>query len=203
MRGNRREEDTWLYKNVSSSFLLLVGVAFSLLIVISDNLFFKFGNFFFLLFLCGYLGKRVRVIRSLLLFLSILFFNLLAPVGEVILRIFTFPITKDALRSGCNKALNILSLMYLSRIVIRDNLNFGSGIGQLIGRMFSFIVSFGEVKGRVNVRNLFESIDSIFLDVYERKEESRASFVSQGTFWGYLVVIGVFLINFGFMRFLG
>ncbi len=202
MERKSAEEGTWLDRNVSSSFLLLAGLLFSLMIVIERSLCLKCLQLLFLFLVNVLLRKQLRVVNKLILALFIVFFNLLSPAGEVILKIFSFPVTRDALRVGMGKALNIVCLIYLSKIVVRDDIMFPGEIGRLIGRTFGFFSRLSSYRGRISVKRLFQDLDEVFLTVYEERADGNTYVRRENSFLGIFVIGVIFLLNLVFLYFL-
>ncbi len=202
MKKKSAEEGTWLDRNVSSSFLLCSGFLFSLIIIMERNLYIKAGQFLFLVLASVLLNKPLGILNKLVLFFFIVVFNLLSPAGKIIVRVFSFPITMDALKIGIEKALNIVSLFYLSKIVVRDDILFPGQIGRLIGRTLGFFTRLTTYWKGLKVKDLFKDIDEVFITVYGEDPIASRSSRGKNSPLGIFVIGIIFLLNLLFLYFL-
>jgi len=183
-----RGDGAWLYNNVSSPFLFLSGFLFAIAIIFQRNLIFKTVEFVIILMLLILLKKSIKLFISTILFLAIVFFNALSPAGRVLYRIGRFVITKDALELGIKKGLDIVSLFYLSKIIIRRDLILPGKIGMVLGRAFVYLNLLFENREKLDIREPIKSIDQIMLDVYNSSIVVNKRNSSRTTVKGALVL---------------
>ncbi|MBQ6674199.1 MAG: hypothetical protein IJM77_06245, partial [Spirochaetia bacterium] len=65
---------------------------------------------------------RIKLLTPLIITACITFFNLLNPVGKVLFRIGSFPITATALGIGLRKGLILWDMVLFSKLIISRNL---------------------------------------------------------------------------------
>jgi hypothetical protein len=111
-------------------------------------------------------GKRIKLLYFAIMVVSITFFNLLTPVGEVLFTVVGLPVTRGALEQGLLKSLAILGLVFISLTVVGRGLRFPGRFGGLVAKVFHYFEQILEGKGRVSARHLVRSIDDILVRLY-------------------------------------
>ncbi len=77
-------------------------------------------------------GRKFRIIPGLIVLSAVLFAHILMPLGEVLFRIFDFPVTRGAIELGLEKGLSIVALVYLSRFAVSKELQLPGLAGKLL-----------------------------------------------------------------------
>ncbi len=111
-------------------------------------------------------GKRIRWLYFLLLAASITAFNLLSPLGRVLVRIGPLPVTRGALGSGLTKALTIVGLVFVSLFTVSRNLSLPGRFGAFLGRSFYYFERLYAEKKRIRRQHVWEDVDAILARVF-------------------------------------
>ena len=196
MTVKRRGDDAWLYNNVSSPFLFLSGFLFAVAVIFQRNLLFKAVELTVILLLLILFKKSIKLFISTILFLAIVFFNCLSPAGKVLYRIGNFAITRDALELGIKKGLDIVSLFYLSKLIIRRDLILPGKIGLVLSRAFVYLNLLFENREKLDIREPVKSIDQIMLNVFNRSIVMNKRNTSRTTVKGALVLLSFLFVSF-------
>ncbi len=127
-------------------------------------------------------GKRIRWGYFVIMVASITFFNLLAPVGRIIVEIGPLRITEGALRQGAFRGLAIVGLVFISLFAVQPDLKLPGTFGGMLGRVFYYFESILETRRRVSARQLVESVDEILMELYPpaASVEDRAAGAAAG-----------------------
>lgn len=122
-------------------------------------------------------GKRIRWGYFVIMVASITFFNLLAPLGRIILEIGPLRITEGALQQGAFRGLAIVGLVFISLFAVRPDLKLPGTFGGMLGRVFYYFERILETRRRISAKRLVESIDEILMELYppESSVEDRVT----------------------------
>ena len=107
--------------------------------------------------------RRVKILPSILIVLSITFFSLLTPTGEVLLTIGSFKITESSLLLGLRRSGILCGMVFFSRIIVNSNMKFGGKIGNKLTEVFYFLNKLTEEKLLLKKGHIIESIDERLL----------------------------------------
>ncbi len=145
---------------------------------------------------------RIRLLPSIIILVSILFFNMLNPSGRVFITIGAFRITEGALEFGLKKAGVLLSMVFISQYSVSKDLHIKGRIGYFISMMFYFFEELTENKTHFNVKEPIKSIDTILLAVYKKdfnqKESEKHTAENQNALVWLLYVIPI-IISYGLL----
>ena len=119
-----------------------------------------------------YTGKKFRPLPALILLASVTAAALLVPYGQVMFRLFGFPITSGALKMGVSRGILLLGLLYLSKFSVRRGLVFPGKLGAGIGKIFYYFQRFSQSKNRISLKDLPGSLDALLISVSENQEAS-------------------------------
>ncbi|MFW5815109.1 MAG: hypothetical protein ACOC6J_12135 [Spirochaetota bacterium] len=119
-------------------------------------------------------GKRIRWGYFLIMVSSITFFNLLTPVGRVLLEVGPLPVTAGALEQGLLKGFTIVGLVFISLFAVRPDLRLPGTLGGVLGRLFFYFERVLDTRKRVSAKRLVASVDEILLDLYPPTEAGAA-----------------------------
>ncbi len=112
-------------------------------------------------------GKKIKWLYFVVMVSSVTFFNLLTPMGRVLVSAGPFAITEGALRNGVMKGLTIIGLVFISLFSIRPELKLPGRLGGLLVRLFYYFERIVETKRRkLEARRLIGSIDDILDSLY-------------------------------------
>ncbi|WP_245540134.1 hypothetical protein [Sediminispirochaeta bajacaliforniensis] len=164
-----------------NKFRFMAGVLLIPAFVFQQSLFFRIIQVVLLIVYSLLLGRRFRFLPNIALLLGVTAANLLTPVGEVLFRIGTFPVTSVALVQGLMRALLFIGLVYLSRSSISASLALPGKGGALVARTlyyFEKIIDFdppAKEKGFwYALTHLGKRLDQILLFCFEEADESPA-----------------------------
>jgi heptaprenyl diphosphate synthase len=111
-------------------------------------------------------GKKIKWLYFVIMVASITFFNLVSPLGELLVQVGPFMITQGALREGLTKGFTVVGLVFISLFSIRPDLQLPGRLGGLIGRVFYYFERIIDGKRRIEPRRLIASIDTVLEELY-------------------------------------
>ncbi len=194
-------EDTWFCKNVSSSFLFIAGLVFSVSVILQKNLILKTGQFLLFLALSALIGRRIRYFLNLIFLFITVIFNSLAPAGRVLFYLLKYPVTEDALNSGLSKGLTIITLIYISQFSVRRNMKLPGKLGILLGSAFNYVNELMLSKNKIVVKEAFKSIDKLLLETYKKDNVDLNTNHCRTTISGVIIISLLVIINIGLLYF--
>ncbi len=159
-----------IYKNVNPTILFFSSIICFPTIFFQDNLMFLWANVVLFLILLYLKNGKIRLLPSLIILFSILFFNMLTPTGKIYASIGSFRITEGALEFGLRKAAVLLSMVFISQYAISRSLKLQGKLGFYLENMLYFLDKLTEHKATFNIKKPFSSIDAILLEVYETND---------------------------------
>jgi len=166
---------------------------------------------FFLVFVLTFIRKkRVKLLPSFFITLSLVFFSLLSPFGKVWFSIGKFPITEGAFFLGINKALVLCGMVFISQLATSFPFQIKNSFGKLISEVFQWfnIFSSMEKEDRKKMGLNLKSIDEYILSIYDTKPDlekntennSFGKKISHKKIWsGFLVAINLVFYSFLFI----
>ncbi len=110
---------------------------------------------------------KIRLLTPLIITVCIIFFNLLNPVGKVLFRIGSFPITATALGIGLRKGLILWDMVLISKLIISRNLPVPGKAGELVKSMFYYFDSITSERISFKPGKIIETIDNRLLECYK------------------------------------
>ena len=119
--------------------------------------------------------RRVRVIPSLVIVLSVTFFSLMSPSGEVLLSIGSFKITLDSLLLGLRRSGILVGMVFLSRLIISQEsgktfISHGGRIAGKLTEVFFFLNLLTEKKISFKKGRIIEAIDQRLCEIWDAYE---------------------------------
>ena len=108
--------------------------------------------------------RRMRWGRTAAFFGAVVAFNLAAPGGRVLLEVGSFPVTDGALRVGLTKAFSLTSLLLLSKIGIRGDLELPGTLGRLITLTLAYVRFLLEADVKLLARDPVGRLDRLLLE---------------------------------------
>ncbi len=122
--------------------------------------------------------KKIRILPSVIMTVTIVVFALSVPSGKILFRIRSFPVTQGALFSGLYKSAVLLITVFASRIFISSKLTFPGKTGSLISQIFTYYgrftsekITFG--KKNINGSNLIDSIDKKLMEIWSTESDAE------------------------------
>lgn len=199
--SRKTHSNPFLKANFSAAHLFLTGGVIIPAFLFQDNLVVRVAQVLLFAWLASFAGKRIKWNYFLVMVGSITVFNLLQPLGEIILQLGPFIITRGALNQGLEKGFTIVGLVFISLFSIRPDLRLPGRVGGLVARVFFYFERIIEGKKHLERRRLIESIDTILLSIYTpgQTEPARgeASFTEAGktTWLGGVCMAALILLN--------
>ena len=108
--------------------------------------------------------RRVRWGRTATFFVAVVAFNLAAPGGRVLLELGAFPVTEGALSVGLTKAFSLTSLLLLSKVGIRRDLELPGRLGRLLTVTLAYVHHLLEADVKLLARDPVGRLDGLLLE---------------------------------------
>ena len=110
---------------------------------------------------------KIRLLSPFIITVCIIFFNLLNPVGKVLFKIGSFPITATAFGIGLRKGLILWDMVLISKLIISRNLPVPGKAGELVKSMFCYFDSITSERIKFKPGRIIETIDNRLLECYK------------------------------------
>jgi hypothetical protein len=114
---------------------------------------------------------RLKSVNLIIVFFSIVLFNLFPPYGRILLKIGPFAVTQGALLSGLRKALMLQGLVVISKLIMKRPLHIRGFWGGLLSASFAVLGRLNDGKtrlasaeGRPSAKTFIERLDAVLLD---------------------------------------
>ncbi|TVR89043.1 MAG: hypothetical protein EA428_11020 [Spirochaetaceae bacterium] len=205
--SRKTHTNPFLKANFAATHLFLTGGLIIPAFLFQNDLTVRVSQVLLFAALATFAGKRIKWNYFLVMVGSITAFNLLQPLGEVILRVGPLAITRGALNQGLEKGFTIVGLVFISLFSIRPDLRLPGRVGGLVARVFFYFERIIEGKKNIEARRLIESIDTILLSIYTpgqtQPASGEASFAEAGhtTWLGALCMFGLVFLNWSALFF--
>ena len=108
--------------------------------------------------------RRMRWGRTATFFGAVVAFNLAAPGGRVLLELGAFPVTEGALRVGLTKAFSLTSLLLLSKVGIRRDLELPGRLGRLLTLTLAYVHFLLDADLKLLARDPVGRLDHLLLE---------------------------------------
>lgn len=105
--------------------------------------------------------KKIKILPSIFLILSITFFELLIPNGKIIFEFKSLKITQGALILGLNRSLRLCSFVFISKFLMSINFVMPGMFGKFFKKVMDNYASFSSVSIKFKTGHLVEKIDSV------------------------------------------
>ncbi|MCK4541718.1 MAG: hypothetical protein KAU17_05730 [Spirochaetales bacterium] len=174
----------WILKEGTPPVILfLAGLLIIPPFFLQQDLLIKGGQVLLFAFLAIGAGKRLKPLYFIILAGSITFFELLLPVGKVLLSVGPLIITAGSLERGLLKGFTIVGLVFISLFTIRRDLTLPGALGGLLGRVFFYFELIFTARSRVNPKAFIASLDTILFELHPpgSHERGAAGFDAPGT----------------------
>lgn len=195
---SRPGDSRFLRRNIGPVILFVCGAAVIPAFLFQRSVVVKLVQVIVFAALATAAGKKIKPVYFLVMVTSITFFNVLSPLGRVLIQIGPFPVTETALVSGVVKGLTIVGLVFISLFSIRPDLRLPGRMGGMIGRVFFYFERIIEGKRRkLEPRRLIASIDEILEEIFEPgvpEAEAKATTIKT-TRLGYLIAFAIPVVN--------
>ncbi len=162
-----RRQNRWMLNNISARMLFYAGIFILPAFLLQQNLLVRASQVGLFVILALAAGKRLYWLYFITVILTVVFFHLLVPTGEVLAQPFGFAITRGAIRTGAFKALAILGMVFLSLASVRADLRLPGRIGSIVGKTFWCFEQIMERRPSLTRRSAIASIDQFLLSLYQ------------------------------------
>jgi len=162
MPGRRTNQ---LAAHISPLHLFLTGMIVIACFLLQQNLMVRIGQVVAFAGIAMLAGKRIRFGYFLIMLTSITVFNLLTPLGEVLLRAGPVVVTRGALRQGLMKGFAIPGLVFISLFAVRPDLRLPGRLGGLIAKIFFYFEHLLEGRRKIRLKRFVDSVDDLLMDL--------------------------------------
>lgn len=117
--------------------------------------------------------KKIKILPTVFITISLIFFNILSPFGKVWFLIGNFPITEGAFLLGLKKALVLCGMVFISQLATSFYFEFKGSVGKMISQIFTWFNIFSSLdrdKRKKMGLNL-KSIDEFIYEKYFEKND--------------------------------
>ena len=166
MRPRKPKPRNRLQNHLSASHLFFTGALVLPAYLFQPQLTIRIAQVLLFAGLAHLAGKRIMWIYFAITVASIAFFNLLTPMGRVLVALGPLQITRGALESGLMKGFTIVGLVFISLFSIRPDLRLPGRLGGLVARVFFYFERIIDGRKRIEARRLIASIDDILEELY-------------------------------------
>ena len=187
-----RSKDNFFTRNTSPLHLFITSALILPAYLFQDELLLRIAQVLLFAGLSTVAGKKIKWLYFVVMVSSITFFNLLTPMGRVLVSAGPFAITDGALRNGVMKGLTIIGLVFISLFSIRPDLKLPGRLGGLLVRLFYYFERIVETKRqKLEARRLIGSIDDILDSLYQpgKPQEPPAGRVATTTVAGAVFMV--------------
>lgn len=175
-------------------------------LVFQKNLVILFIQFILVIIFAFIRKKRVKILPSFFITLSLVFFSLLSPFGKVWFSIGNFTITEGAFLLGLKKSFVLCGMVFISQIATSFEFNIKGNFGKMISEVFYWFSIFSdfskkaksESKLQINEKKKsklsLKSIDEYLCELYfeekqEKKNNAHKTEESGEKFWTILLIL--------------
>ena len=175
-------------------------------LVFQKNLVILYNQFFLMIIFAFIRKKRVKLLPSFFITLSLVFFSLLSPFGKVWFSIGNFTITEGAFLLGLKKSFVLCGMVFISQIATSFEINIKGNFGKMISEVFYWFSIFSdfskkaksESKLQINEKKKsklsLKSIDEYLCELYfeEKQEKNNNAHKTEESgekFWTILLIL--------------
>lgn len=163
-----RSKDNFFTRNTNPLHLFVTSALILPAYLFQDELVIRIAQVLVFAVLSTVAGKKIKWMYFVIMVSSITFFNLLTPMGRVLVSVGPVTITGGALRNGVMKGFTIVGLVFISLFSIRPDLRLPGRLGGLLVRLFYYFERIVETKRqKLEARRIIGSIDDILDSLYQ------------------------------------
>ena len=153
-------------------------------LVFQKNLVILFIQFILMIIFAFIRKKRVKILPSFFITLSLVIFSLLSPFGKVWFSIGNFTITEGAFLLGLKKSFVLCGMVFISQIATSFEFNIKGNFGKMISEVFYWFSIFSDFSKKAKSESKLlidekkksklslKSIDEYLCDLYFKEKES-------------------------------
>ena len=138
-------------------------------LVLQENIVILFAQFLVMVLLAFIRKKRVKLLPSLFITISLVFFSLLSPFGKVWFSFGRFTITEGAFILGLKKSFVLCGMVFISQLATSFDFNIKGTFGKMISEVFYWFNIFSSAKKKnkgKKVKLNLKSIDEYLCENY-------------------------------------
>lgn len=144
----------------------ICGILCLIAFILQDSILIKTSTVILFFILAWVKRGKIKILPSLFILLSVMIFALFSPVGKVLFRIGSFPITLGALEVGFRKGIVLIGMVFISQFAISKEISLPGKMGSLISGMFYWFNALGGTAFKVEKKGIIKSIDERLVSVY-------------------------------------
>lgn len=158
---------------------IATGVVFFILLLCARHIFLRW-IFVSILFFAACIArkKRVKVLPSLLITVSVTFFCLISPFGRVLFRIGSWALTEGALSEGLKKSSTLVGMVFFSQCILSAHFTLPGKMGHFFSEVFSFFGKLHTQSGfLLQSKHISQNLDTMLCSVYETCSETFKTYL--------------------------
>ena len=175
--------------------MFFIGIFVAPSLVIPASIISKLLQLLILLTITFVLGRRINFIRLLVFGLTVIVFNLFSPLGRVLIEVKDMPITIGALSLGTKKAISLVALFVLSKVIVRKDLSLPGAIGRQVSLTLTYFNSFGESDIKLFTVNPIKKIDLLLRNAEGKDYSYSVNNPNETSLKGGLIIIGFMVMT--------
>lgn len=113
--------------------------------------------------------RRVRILPSLIILVTVTVAALLSPAGRVLVRLGSFPITLGALETGLSRALTLVGMVFLSQYATSGEIKLPGAAGALLESVFNWFSALSAKKLSFKKGAVIKTLDTHLYGIYFRQ----------------------------------
>ena len=175
-------------------------------LVFQKNLVILFIQFIIMIIFAFIRKKRVKILPSFFITLSLVFFSLLSPFGKVWFSIGNFTITEGAFLLGLKKSFVLCGMVFISQIATSFEFNIKGNFGKMISEVFYWFSIFSDFskkaksepkllidekkKSKLSLKSIDEYLCELYFDEKQEKNNNAHKTEESGEkFWTILLIL--------------
>jgi heptaprenyl diphosphate synthase len=167
---NRQRRKQWIMSHGNPTYLFALGLGALVLFAFQSRLDYRALQVVILYLLAEATGKHVRLGYFLILFLSVTFFGLLQPAGQVLYQLGPLTITQGALAQGAFRALTLIGFVFGSLAFVQPHLQLPGWTGRMIGGIFRYYEGLNHFRGHLRGKGFIQTLDRLLFSVFSPGE---------------------------------
>ncbi|MCL2558089.1 MAG: Gx transporter family protein [Treponema sp.] len=138
------------------------------------------AQFLFFCLLAALSGRRINFAATAIFVAGVVFFNLLAPQGRVLLELGPLSVTQGSLLLGLERAITLSGLMLISKLAVRSDLRLPGRAGALLAQTLRLLERMAPFAERARARRprgeagLVRAIDGMLFELQSRDDSAAA-----------------------------
>lgn len=147
-------------------FNAIVSVSGFLILTFRNSVFEIYFTVIFFAFLVFIKRRKLKILPSVLLIFSIVFFSLFPPCGKILFSFWKLNVALDSLVLGLVKAGRLCGFVFVSQFLISENTFFPGKAGKFFSIVMSYFSKLTETRIRLTKENFICQIDSRLCKVW-------------------------------------